>query len=84
MASPSSTSAPLAARDVLRILREAQTRLRLSYLELAVFCGFSLPTTIRLVRDGEWPEHARCVRGAELCAQRVAVARTRAELGLPS
>ena len=70
--------------NVVRVLCDGQARLHLSDAEIAVLGGVSLPTASALIREGRLPQLTRCLRGLTLLAQRVAVARSRADLGLPS
>ena len=71
-------------KELARSLRASAERLNLACAEVAVLAGVSLPTAQHVIRDGRLPRDARCVRGLTMLAQRAAVARTRADLGLPS
>lgn len=71
-------------RELVRTFRAAAERLHLSPVEVAALAGVSPPTALSFLRDGIVPREARCVRGLTLLAQRAAVARSRADLGLPS
>jgi hypothetical protein len=70
-------------KNLLIQIRTAADRLHLTDNEIAVLSGISLPTASAFVRKGQIPKTAHCVRGITLFAQRAAIARSRAELGLP-
>jgi hypothetical protein len=69
--------------DLIHTLLAAAQRLHLSLVEVAALAGVSVPTAQSVMRDGRLPTETRCVRGLTLLAQRAAVARSRADLGLP-
>lgn len=74
---------PVSDKELIRTIREAADCLHMTDAEVAVLAGISLPTASAILRSGRLPQLARCVRGVAFLAQRAAVARTRAELGLP-
>lgn len=66
-----------------RVESEAQ-RLKLTDIELAAFCGLSLPTAVALRRKGLTPKQSRALRGVVSFLNRAGAVRTRFELTLPT